>query len=92
MSKQIISKEKAIKDLKNIFNIPNEQDNKSWVNGYETDGRFGINKQFMERHPVINKLMEYFSDKMFLEGLGLEVGSITMIYTTFEIKEINLPS
>lgn len=88
MAKQIFTKEQIIKDLKEIFSIPEEQDNKSFMNAYETNGSFGINKQFMERHPVIGKLQEYFNDKMFEEGLGLIVSSITMVYTTFEIKYI----
>ncbi len=86
--KQEITKEKAIEELKELFNIPDEQTKETWMNGYETDGRFGINKLYMERFYVIEKLHEYFKDKMFEKGLGLVVGSITFIYTNFEIKEI----
>lgn len=88
MEKQIITKEKAIQDLKEIFNIPEEQTNKTWKDAYETSGGFGVNKQFMGRFDVIAKLQEYFKDKMFVVGLCLEVGAITLIYTTFRIKEL----
>jgi len=79
-----ITKERAIKDLRGLFNISD----KEFINAYETKGRFGINKQFMERFDVIDKLQEYFVDKMLEKGLGLVVGNITFIYTNFEIKTI----
>ena len=80
-----ITKETAIKDLKELFNIP-EDDMK---NCYESYGSFGINKQFMAREEVLIRLQNYFKDKMFIKGLGLEVASITLLYTTFKIIELN---
>ena len=80
----VITKEKAIKDIRAIFNI----DDNDIFNGYETKGKFGVNKQSFERFEVISKLQEYFIDKMFEKGLGLKVGSITLVYTDFKIIEI----
>lgn len=88
MIKIQITKEQAIKELKELFSIPDKQTKETWINGYEIDGKFNINKQFMERFEVINKLQDYFKDKMFIYGFGCVVGSITFIYTDFEIKTI----
>lgn len=81
----IVSKEQAVKDLKEVMNFGDD-----WEKGYCTADGFGIHKRFMEREEVIEKLKNYFKDKMFIEGLGLEIGSITIIYTTFRFINIKI--
>jgi hypothetical protein len=74
------SQETVIKELKELFDIENNKDKGS----YETNGKFGISKQQMERFEVIDKLRNYF------DGVGVQdgyvsVGSITFVHTTFEV-------
>lgn len=90
MSKQEITKEQAIKDLIEIFDIKEGEfiNQEEQVLSYETEGKFGISKQLMGRYTVIDKLQEYFKDKVFENGFGLVVSPITLVFTTFEIKKI----
>ena len=47
--------------------------------------KFNISKKQMERHDVINKLQEYFSDGTTIKNGYLKVGSITFVHTDFDI-------
>ncbi len=85
MARLVITRDKAITDLRELFSISEG----NVLNGYENNGNFGINKQFLERGEVMRKLQNYFVNKVFEKGLGLVVGDITVVYTTLEIKEIN---
>jgi hypothetical protein len=84
MKKQVITKEQAISEIRNLFDISDED----VLSSYENEGGFGINKSVMERHAVINTLQDYFSDKVFEKGLGLEVCRITILFTTFKIIDV----
>jgi len=86
MVKNTVSKEKAIKDIKEMFNISIDESSNDC---YEKDGSFVVSKKRFERFEVVGKLQDYFSDKCFVEGFGLEISPITLIYTTFKIININ---
>ena len=73
----------VISDLKELFGY-DEKCNDVIVNG----NKFLINKQKFERFQVIEMLQGYFSDKV-VNGGYLQVGSITFVYTDFEIFEGN---
>lgn len=79
-----VTKEKAIEDLRTLFEI----NDGSMENGYESTGSFGISKMYLGRGDVIQKLQDYFSDKMFVVGYGISVHPLTLVYTTFKIIEI----
>ena len=74
------SQELVIKELKELFDIDNNKDKGS----FETNGKFGISKQQMERFEVIDKLKSYFNG-VGVEGGYVSVGSITFVHTTFEV-------
>lgn len=74
------TQELVIKELKELFDIDNNIEKGS----YETNGKFGISKQQMERFEVLGKLQNYFN------GVGVENGyvkvdSITFVHTTFKV-------
>jgi len=81
-----VTKEQAIEELRELFGITEEFEP---TKAMEKDGRFHVNKQYMERFLVIEKLQEYFSINMFVPNYYLEVDSITFVTTAFEIKEGN---
>ena len=74
------SQEIVIKELKELFDIDNNKEKGS----FETNGKFGISKQHMERFEVIDKLKNYFNGVGVIGGY-VSVGSITFIHTTFEV-------
>ena len=76
---------KVIEDLKILFDIKEFKPSKKNAS-YETDGKFYIDKRVCERFQVIDKLKEYFTDKI-IDGGYLEVDGITFVFTTFEVKE-----
>lgn len=72
----------VIDDIKKIFEIlstPTEED-ASYVEG----GTFGIDKRKYERHTVLSKLADYFSDKN-IDGGYLRVDETTFVFTTFKV-------
>ena len=74
------SQELVIKELKELFDIDSNREKGS----YETNGKFGVSKQQMERFEVIDKLQNYFNG-VGVEGGYVKVGSITFVHTTFEV-------
>ena len=76
-----ISIEQAKKDLIKIFEL--NKNNKSA--SYQNENKFFIDKREFERFQVIEKLKNYFSDKVLVEGY-LQVGQITFVFTDFEFK------
>lgn len=88
-----VSIEKATEDLKGIFNavtfaeFKKKGEHLSWYNVTE-DGEvtFYIDKQRCERLEVIERLQEYFADKV-IDGGYCSVSPITLVWTTFELKK-----
>lgn len=72
------TKETVVRELRELFDIDNNSDKGS----YETNGKFGISKQQMERFEVIDKLQNYFNGVGVQDGYVI-VGSITFVHTTF---------
>lgn len=81
--KQEISVEKAIQDLHNLFEL-DKKESKS----IRDDKTFMIIKTEFNRFEVIKKLLDYFKDKMLPVGWGCEIESITLLWTTFELKQL----
>lgn len=80
-----ITKEEGIKDLKDILELPVKFDPEK---GGEDDGVFLVNKMHLERFEVIERLHEYFKDKVFERPYALVMDSITLCVTRFEIKAL----
>ena len=85
MDKIKVKPEQAIQELKEIFEIKEDAGFKDGVS-FQSEGKFYINKRHLERYEVIGILQDYFADKV-IEGGYVEVDPITLIYTTFEIKQ-----
>jgi len=73
----------VISDLRGLFQI---NETKGEFICAEKNGKFYIDKRRIERLQVISMLQEYFKDK-FIKGGYLEVASITLVYTSFTVKE-----
>jgi len=81
--KEKIEIEQVIADLTKLFEIEQPaENNASFVQGR----KFFIYKRKFERLLVIDMLQEYFSNRVINNGY-LKVGSITMVFTTFEVLE-----
>lgn len=76
--KSITTKD-VISDLTKLFKI--NKGSKSTMH----EGRFYIDKNKFTRHQVISFLREYFKDKFISDGY-LSLDSITLVFTTFDIK------
>lgn len=68
------------KELRELFDIENNREKGS----YESDGKFAISKQQMERFEVLEKLQNYFKGVKVQDGY-VKVDSLTFVHTTFEI-------
>jgi hypothetical protein len=92
MEKKVISIEQTSEDLCKVFGIT--EDNKedhgkhSEKSFYIPDGhQFMISKLEYEREEVIEKLTDYFKDKVIDKG-ACTVDNITCLYTKFEIAKL----
>jgi hypothetical protein len=79
-----VSIDNVILDLKTEFQISEQPTelNASFLSGR----KFNIDKRKFERGDVIEKLQNYFSDKV-IDGGYLKVGNITFVFTDFEVCE-----
>ena len=78
MEKKKITIKRAISDCRKMFKIPKSTLSK------EADGHFLIDKRDFERGEVVSKLMNYFADKVIIDG-QCAVEPITLLYTSFII-------
>lgn len=81
--KQEISVEKAIQDLHNLFKL-----DKEGSKSIRDDKTFMIIKTEFDRFEVIKKLQDYFKDKMLPAGWECAIDNITLLWTTFELKQL----
>ena len=94
--KTIVSIEQCVKDLKEMFNIPDER---TWKDVQKAEGKrsfyskdtrtFMIYKGECEGNQVVEKLIDYFESRMLEKGYGLSVNNLTFIYTSFEIVKLD---
>jgi hypothetical protein len=77
------TKQEVINDLKTIFPVDSKNVIVSEVNGNAT---FNINKQYLERSAVIEKLLRYFNGLEIIGG-QCRIDNITLLFTTFYIED-----
>lgn len=77
--KTTVSMQQAISDIEKIFGYNEDSQ-------YHTVGKgdFLIDKRKFSRFEVIDKLQEYFADKV-IEGGGCYISPITFVFTSIEI-------
>lgn len=83
MEKQSVTKEQAIKDLTELFEINDNK--KSRVN--EENGSFFIDKREFEREEVLGKLENYFDTRVLEDHYRCEIAPMTLVFTAFQIKK-----
>lgn len=84
-----ITKQETVEALKELFDYENNKENKNVLvveNKEEGRTTFMINKQYMERFEVIDKLKEFFADKVIDDG-QCRVDNITFVFTAFFIED-----
>ena len=74
------TQEVVIKELKEIFKV----DDNIGKGTTESDGKFYVNKQHLERFEVLEKLQNYFNGVGVKDGY-VTVSPITMVFTSFEV-------
>lgn len=77
------TKQEVINDLKTVFPVDGINVIVNEVNG---NASFNINKQYLERGAVIEKLMQYFNGLEIIGG-QCRVDNITLVFTTFYIED-----
>lgn len=84
--------EKAKNDLKEIFEAVSAEDFRkrkehlSWYNETKDGVIFFIDKNVTERDEALQKLQEYFEERI-IKGGYCTVSPITLVWTTFELKQ-----
>lgn len=77
------TKQEVINDLKTIFPVDGINVIVREENG---NARFNINKQYLERSAVIEKLMQYFNGLEIING-QCRIDNITLVFTAFYIED-----
>ena len=92
--KTTISRSQVISDLRDLFGLPAEgremrDGGCSFCTVKENDtAEFFIDKKHFERYEVLQKLKEYFADKV-IDGGWCRVDNITFVWTQFYIELVN---
>ena len=69
-----------IQELRELFEITDNGKN----GNLEGSGKFYINKMYMQRIMVVEKLQNYFEDTNVKDGF-VSVSNITFVFTSFEV-------
>lgn len=83
-----LTKQETVEALKELFDYENNKENKNvLVVENKKKGRttFMVDKQYMERFEVIDKLQSFFADKVINEG-QCRIDNITFVFTVFFIE------
>lgn len=94
MARTTIPRSQVISDLRDLFGLPSEGMRKddtgcSFCTVKENDtADFSIDKKHFERYEVLQKLNEYFADKV-IDGGWCRVDNITFVWTQFYIELAN---
>lgn len=83
-----LTKQETVEALKELFDYENNKESKNVLvveNKEEGRTTFMINKQHMERFEVIDKLQEFFADKV-IDGGQCRIDNITFVFTAFFIE------
>lgn len=84
-----LTKQETVEALKELFDYENNKESKNVLvveNKKEGRTTFMVNKQYLERFEVINKLQGFFSDKV-IDGGQCRVDNITFVFTAFFIED-----
>lgn len=85
---EYITKQETIEALKKVFDYEDNKENKNVIvveNKEEDRTTFIVNKQYLERFEVIDRLQEFFADKV-IDGGQCRIDNITFVFTVFFIE------
>jgi hypothetical protein len=86
MEKKKLSRKEVVADLKKLFEY--DENNRNVIVDEENDSvTFMVNKQYLGRFEVIERLKDYFEDK-YIDGGQCRIESLTVVYTVFFIEKI----
>lgn len=85
---ETITKKEAVDALKKLFDYEAHREKKEVMVSEKENGdaTFMVNKQYMERFEVIDRLQDFFYGKS-IEGGQVRVGNITFVYTIFYVED-----
>ena len=83
-----LTKQETVEALKKVFDYKAHQESREVMvtekeNG---DATFMVEKCYMERYEVIEKLQEFFADKC-IDGGQCRVDNVTFVWTAFYIED-----
>ena len=87
-----LTKQETVEALKELFDYENNKESKNVLvveNKEEGKTTFMVNKQYMERFEVIDRLQDFFADKVVNEG-QCRIENITFVYTIFFIEDMSV--
>lgn len=86
---EMISKQEAVDAIKKFLDYENHKENKEVIVSEKNGSwRFMVNKSYLERFEVIDKLQDFFFDKVIEDG-QCRIEPITFVYTMFFIEDRN---
>lgn len=77
------TQKEVIEDLKALFNV-SDFENRTKNEGFESEGKFYINKSKMHKGSVVQKLEKYFNDTK-VKDCYCSIDPICLLFTTFSI-------
>ena len=83
-----LTKQETVEALKELFDYENNKESNNVIVVEEQSGdrtTFMVNKQYLERFEIIDKLKEFFADKI-IDGGQCRIDNITFVFTSFFIE------
>lgn len=81
-----ITKQETIEALKKLFDYESHKEKKEVIVAeHDYGATFMIDKRYLERYEVIERLQNFFADKV-IDGGQCRIDSITLLYTSFFIE------
>ena len=87
-----LTKQETVEALKELFDYKNNKESNNVIVVEEQSGdrtTFMVNKQYLERFEVIDKLQEFFADKVIDDG-QCRIDNITFVFTYFFVENRNV--
>lgn len=83
-----LTKQESIEALKKVFDYETHKESREVMVSEKENGdaTFMVDKRYMERFEVIDKLQEFFADK-YIEDGQCRIGNITFVWTGFYIED-----
>ena len=82
-----LTKQETIEALKKLFDYESHKENREVIVAeHDYGATFMIDKRYLERYEVIERLQNFFTNKV-IDGGQCRIDSITLLYTSFFIED-----